>query len=308
MMSILLARVARLPAGVARPSARGATFDLQRVTRPMPRVLYYIVCSIIAVLFIFPIFWSVFTSFKSPADASASPSNFIPSHFSFANYLHLASYGSGLGTYLFNSSVVAIGTVLGTLLLSVMAGYGFSRFSFPGKNVLFMVILSTLMIPFQSILTPLFLVLHSFHLQNTLVGLALVYITFQLPFGIFVMRNAFDTVPRELEEAGLVDGCTTVSVVYRVMLTLVLPGIVTVALFAFFNSWNEFLAALIFMNSSSKYTLPILLLNAQSGLFGTIDWGALQAGVAISMFPCLVLFLLLQKYYISGLVAGSVKG
>ncbi len=98
------------------------------------------------------------------------------------------------------------------------------------------------------------------------------------------------------------------SVVYRVMLTLVLPGIVTVALFAFFSSWNEFLAALIFMTDSSKYTLPILLLNAQSGLFGSIDWGALQAGVAIAMFPCLVLFLLLQKYYISGLVAGSVKG
>ena len=97
------------------------------------------------------------------------------------------------------------------------------------------------------------------------------------------MRNAFDTVPRELEEAGLVDGCTTVSVIYRVMRSLVTPGLVTVALFAFFNSWNEFLAALIFMTDNSKYTLPILLLNAQSGLFGTVDWGALQAGVTIAM-------------------------
>jgi multiple sugar transport system permease protein len=297
-----------LPAQAAKLSARRVALRQRQGIRPLPRILYYIVCTILAVLFIFPIFWSIFTSFKPAAQANASPPNIIPSSLSFNNYIHLATYGSGIGTYLFNSGIVAVGTVAGTLLLSILAGYGFSRFSFPGKEVVFMVILSTLMIPFQSILTPLFLVLHSFHLQNTLLGLALVYITFQLPFGIFVMRNAFDTVPRELEEAGLVDGCTTVSVVYRVMLTLVLPGIVTVALFAFFSSWNEFLAALIFMTDSSKYTLPILLLNAQSGLFGSIDWGALQAGVAIAMFPCLVLFLLLQKYYISGLVAGSVKG
>ncbi len=301
MISVLTGQVARLSVRRVALSQRGGI-------RPLPRILYYMVCTILAVLFIFPIFWSIFTSFKPAAQANASPPNIIPSSLSLNNYIHLATYGSGLGTYLFNSGIVAIGTVAGTLLLSILAGYGFSRFSFPSKEVVFMVILSTLMIPFQSILTPLFLVLHSFHLQNTLLGLALVYITFQLPFGIFVMRNAFDTVPRELEEAGLVDGCTTVSVVYRVMLTLVLPGIVTVALFAFFSSWNEFLAALIFMTDSSKYTLPILLLNAQSGLFGSIDWGALQAGVAIAMFPCLVLFLLLQKYYISGLVAGSVKG
>ncbi len=306
MMSILPGSVTRLPARSTTIERRLIT--RQRLIRPLPRILYYIVCTILAVVFIFPLFWSVFTSFKTPAEASASPPNIIPSHFSFSNYIHLASYGSGLGTYLFNSSIVAIGTVFGTLLLSGLAGYGFSRFNFPGKNVVFIVILSTLMIPFQSILTPLFLVLHLLHLQNSLLGLALVYITFQLPFGIFVMRNAFDTVPRELEEAGLVDGCTTVSVIYRVMLTLVTPGLVTVALFAFFNSWNEFLAALIFMTDNSKYTLPILLLNAQSGLFGTVDWGALQAGVTIAMLPCLILFLLLQKYYISGLVAGSVKG
>ena len=260
-------------------------------------------------LFIAPIAWSGLVSFKPSAEAARPPLPPWPVEgFSTQSYQNLAHYGVGVWTYAGNSLMVSAATVVATVIISLLAGYGFSRFHFPFKNALFVLIISTVMIPFQSILTPLFLVLHSFHLQNTLLGLALVYITFQLPFGIFVMRNAFDTVPRELEEAGLVDGCTTVSVVYRVMLTLVLPGIVTVALFAFFNSWNEFLAALIFMNDSSKYTLPILLLNAQSGLFGSIDWGALQAGVAIAMFPCLVLFLLLQKYYISGLVAGSVKG
>jgi multiple sugar transport system permease protein len=121
------------------------------------------------------------------------------------------------------------------------------------------------------------------------------------------MRNAFDTVPREIEEAGLIDGCSSWSILYRVMIYIVFPGIITIGLFAFFNSWNEFLAALIFMTDSSKFTLPILLLNATEGQLGTVNLGAIQAGVVITMVPCLVLFLLLQRYYINGLAAGAVK-
>lgn len=162
--------------------------------------------------------------------------------------------------------MVARGTVIITIVLSTLGGYGFSRFNFPGKDALFITILATLMIPFQSILIPLFLVLRILYLQNTLLGLMLVYTTFQLPFGVFVMRNAFDSVPREIEEAGL-----------------------------------------IFMTDSSKFTLPIMLLNASSGQFGAIDWGMLQAGITISMLPCLLLFLFLQRYYVSGLAAGAVK-
>jgi len=203
--------------------------------------------------------------------------------------------------------VVALGTAAGTILLCTLGGYGFSRFSFPGKNVLFVLILITLMIPFQSILTPLYLVIRILHLQNTLTGLTLVYITFQIPFGIFVMRNVFEGVPKEIEEAALIDGCSEWSVLYRVMLTIVLPGIVTIGLFAFLNSWNEFLAALIFMTDSSKFTLPVLLLNATNGQFGSIDLGAVQAGVVVTMVPCLILFLILQRYYVNGLAAGAIK-
>jgi len=145
-------------------------------------------------------------------------------------------------------------------------------------------------------------------LQNTLLGLALVYITFQLPFGIFVMRNTFDVIPRELEEAAYLDGCTPVTLLYRVMLTIVRPGIITVAIYAFLNSWNEFLAALIFMNNESMFTLPILLTSVRSGLYGSIDWGALQAGITITIAPCIILFLILQRYYMQGLMGGAVKG
>ena len=271
------------------------------------RAIYYIVCTVLAILFLAPIVWTMVTSIKPPAEASASPPTFLPSYLSWGNYQHLAVFGDGISIYTTNSAVVAIGTVLCTVMLSTLAGYGFSRFRFPGKDILFVIILATLMIPFQSILIPLFLVLRTLHLQNTLVGLMLVYTTFQLPFGIFVMRNAFDSVPIEIEEAGLIDGCSSWSILYRVMLSIITPGMLTVGLFAFFNSWNEFLAALIFMTDSSKFTLPIMLLNASGGQFGSIDWGLIQAGITISMLPCLVLFLLLQRYYVSGLAAGAVK-
>jgi multiple sugar transport system permease protein len=271
------------------------------------RTSYYVTCIGLAIIFLAPIVWTIITSLKPPPEASASPPTFLPSYLSWGNYQHLAAFGDGISIYTFNSTAVALGTVICTIILSTLGGYGFSRFRFPGKDALFITILATLMIPFQSILIPLFLVLHVLQLQNTLLGLMLVYTTFQLPFGVFVMRNAFDSVPREIEEAGLIDGCFSWSILYQVMLTIVMPGVVTVGLFAFFNSWNEFLAALIFMTDSSKFTLPVMLLNASSGQYGAIGWGMIQAGVTISMLPCLVLFLLLQRYYVSGLAAGAVK-
>lgn len=272
------------------------------------KALLYSLCILLLVLFLAPIAFSILTSVKSPAEAAAVPPTYFPTTFTFANYVKLDLYGAGVWRYLYNSAGVALLTVLGTILLSTLAGFGFSRFDFPGKNVLFVMTLAALMIPFQSILTPLFLMLGVLKLQNTLVGLALVYITFQLPFGIFMMRNTFDTIPREIEEAALLDGCSTLDMLRRVMLVLVRPGIVTVAIYAFLNAWNEFLAALIIMTQESNFTLPIMLTSVRSGYYGAIDWGALQAGVTVTILPCILLFLLLQRYYLQGLMGGAVKG
>lgn len=271
------------------------------------KALIYTLCIALAIVFLFPIFWSAMTSVKPPVEAAAIPPTGLPSHIAWENYVKLNQYGEGATIHFLNSIIVASITVLGTVILSTLAGYGFSRFQFPAKNLFFVMILSALMIPFQSILTPLFLILSKLNLSNTLFGLALVYITFQLPFGVFVMRNSFDTVPRELEEAALLDGCSSVSLLYRVMLPIVLPGIITAGIYAFLNAWNEFLAALIFMNKQSMFTFPILLNSVNSGLYGSVDWGALQAGVTVSIIPSVVIFLLLQRYYMQGLTGGSVK-
>ena len=272
------------------------------------RLALYVVCIALALLFLFPIVWSTLTSLKPPAEASAVPPTYWPSSITFDNYIKLNKYGAGIMRYIFNSASVALITVVGTVILSTLAGYGFSRFRFPGINILFIMVLAVLMIPFQSILTPLFLLMSAVKMQNTLIGLALVYITFQLPFGVFMMRNAFDTVPREIEEAALLDGASTWQTLTRVMLVLVRPGIITVAIYAFLNAWNEFLAALIIMTQEANFTLPIMLTSVRSGYYGAIDWGALQAGITVTILPCIILFLFLQRYYIQGLMGGAVKG
>ncbi len=270
-------------------------------------VAYYAISIVLTLMFLFPIIWSILTSFETSAEAMASPPRYWPSRFSLENYRELSCFGEGITRYLWNSGSIALMTVVATLLISTLAGYGFSRFRFPGRNVLFMLILTTLMIPFQSILNPLFILLRALHLQDTKLGLALVYTTFQLPFAVFMMRNSFDAVPREIEEAAVLDGCRPLTMLRRVMLPLVGPGLATVSLFAFFGSWNELLAALILISDARQFTLPVMLLNAQSGQLGSLNWGLMQAGITLAILPCATLFLLLQRHYIHGLVAGAVK-
>ncbi len=271
-------------------------------------ITIYAVLIFLAAMFLFPLVWSFLNSVKKPSEALAVPPTYLPTTIVFDNYLELTTYGrGGVVRRVTNSMIVALVTVVGTIVLSTLGGYGFARFSFKGKNVLFIMVLSTLMIPFQSILIPLFVMLTAVNLHNNLFGLALVYITFQLPFGIFLMRNSFMTIPPEIEESALLDGCTSFTVLYQMLLRLVLPGIVTIAIYAFINSWNEFLAALIFMTDQDNFTLPIFLSNVRSGLYGQIDWGALQAGVTVSIIPSVVIFLLLQRYYMNGLMGGAVK-
>jgi multiple sugar transport system permease protein len=261
-----------------------------------------------SLLFLAPLVWSVLVSFKPSVEARQPPLPPWPvGGFSTQSYANLETYGAGLWTYAGNSLTVSAATVTATVAISLLAGYGFSRFTFPLKNLLFLLIISTVMIPFQSILTPLFLILTWLGLQNSLWGIVLVYVTLQMPFSIFMMRNAFDAVPKDIEDAARVDGATVLVMLRRIMLPLVLPGVTTVAIFAFLASWNEFLAALILLTDQKRYTLPVMMAAVRSGQFGTIDWGAVQSGVTLMMAPCLVLFLLLQRYYVRGLTAGAVK-
>ena len=269
---------------------------------------YHLFSGVLAAIFLIPILWAVLNSLKPAAEANSSPPTLFPHSISFENYRKLATYGEGIGTYLWNSIGLSSMVVIGTVIITVLAGYGFARFQFRGKNLLFGTTLLILMVPYATILIPLFIVLGRLGLTNSVFGLALVLIMFQLPFGVFLMRNSFESIPRELEEAAMVDGCGPFGALRYVSLRLVMPGVVTVALFSFIASWNEFLGPLIFLNDGSQYTLPIMLVNLSIGQYGAVDYGAIQAGVVITIVPVLLLYLFLQRFYVSGLVNGALRG
>jgi multiple sugar transport system permease protein len=272
------------------------------------RYLIGAVCIAICAIMLLPLVMSVFASVKPTAEAAAAPPTYFPHGFSLDSYRRLWTYQEGLPVYLTNSLGTALLTIAITLLLTVPAAYALARFPVPGKEVLFVILLLALIIPYQALLTPMFLMFAKVGLTNSLLGLAVLHTAIQLPFSLYILRNSFSAVPRELEEAAIVDGATSWQALRRIFIPSTVPAIVTVALFAFVMSWNEFLGALVMMSRSSKFTLPLILAtNLTNTSLGSTDWGILQAGVTISILPCVLFYVLLQRYYVSGLTSGAVK-
>jgi multiple sugar transport system permease protein len=266
------------------------------------RSAYYTACTALAILFLFPLVWGGWSSVKGQPGAAQAQG------YGLENYRNLLHYGAGLARYFRNSVEVSAITVVGTLAISSLGGYAFARFRFAGRNVLFLVTLAILMVPYPTMLIPLYILLRDLHLQGSLVGLGLVFIMFQLPFATFMMRTSFEAVPREIEESAMVDGCSTFGALTRILLHAVRPGLITVGLFAFLASWNDFVAPLILINEGSRFTLPVAIYNAQQQAFGVTNFGALEAGVVVMALPCIVLFLFLQRHYVRGFMSGALKG
>jgi multiple sugar transport system permease protein len=292
-----------------------ATVALRRsrtvAARSRPRRGGYLLaalCVAISTVMLLPLLMSVLASVKPTAEAAASPPTYLPHGLSLDSYERLWTYQQGLPTYLANSLGTALLTIAFTLVLTVPAAYALARFPIPGKEVVFVFLLLALIVPYQALLTPMFLLFARVGLTNTLVGLAILHTAIQLPLSLYVLRNSFSAVPRELEEAAITDGASSWKVLLRICIPSATPAIVTVALFAFIMSWNEFLGALVLMSRGSSFTLPLVLAAArtETSLGGT-DWGMLQAGITISIIPCVLVYLLLQRYYVTGLMSGAVK-
>jgi multiple sugar transport system permease protein len=286
------------------------------LARPGPRknrsagtFSYYVVASVVALIFLFPLVWAAIRSLQGVAAEGSPPTWASLVHLTFTNYTSvLAAGGATLWRFAGNSAVVAVGTVAISVFVSVLAGYGLARLRFRGAGLVFVFLLTPFMVPYQAMMTPIFQVLSWMHLANSLLGLVLIYSVFQVPFSVYVMRNSFSTVPRALEESAMVDGASVLGVFRRVMLPLAIPGVVTVVLYSFLFGWNEFLAALMLISSNSRFTLPVALNNLELGLYGSVNLGALDAGAVIAMLPCIALFLLLQRNYVRGLTTGALKG
>jgi multiple sugar transport system permease protein len=293
---------------VAAREARRSRGLLARLWDGRTKYLLGAICLALSTIMLMPIVLTILASFKSTAEAAASPPVYLPTAITLDSYERLWTYQAGLPTYLGNSLGTALMTIALVLGLTIPAAYALARFPIPAKEVFFVVLLLALIVPYQALLTPLFLMFAQIKLTNTLLGLAILHTVIQFPFSLYVLRNSFAAVPRELEEAAVMDGANSWQVLRRIFVPSVKPAIITVALFAFVTSWNEFLGALVIMSTSDSFTLPVMLAigRTQTSLGGT-DWGMLQAGITISIIPCIGVYLLLQRYYVSGLLSGAVK-
>jgi multiple sugar transport system permease protein len=277
---------------------------IRRSARP-----WYIAAGIaISLVFAAPLCWEIFRSFEPDSLLTAAPSRADLSRLGLSNYRTLLSGSDDIIRNVGNSVIVALGTAALTAAVAALAGYGFGRLRFRGSGVLFGAVLVALMVPFQAVLTPLFLEMHYLHLLNSLLGLALFYTAHNLPFGVYVMRNTFRQLPEELIEAASVDGASHAVAFWRVLRPLVVPGMATAALYAFLFAWTEFLAALTLVTNGSLYTLPVALDNVELGTYGSLNIGLLCAGAIVAMVPCVLVYLALQRYYVQGLLSGAVKG
>lgn len=264
----------------------------------------------VSLLSIFPFIWLISTSLKGAGEnIFAYPPTIIPQDFTFENYVGVWNKVNLLG-YFFNSMIVAGGTVVLNLILSAMAGYPLARMEFKGKKVTFFAILATIMIPFQAIMLPVYLITIKLHLidsVNNVAGFIGLIMPFAVSaFGIFLMRQAFLTIPKEMEEAAIVDGCNVFQLFWKVLLPMVKPSLAVLAIFTFIGSWGEFLWPSIVLTKESLYTLPVGVNNLQ-GMFSS-NWRFIAAGSIISTIPIIIFFLAMQRYFISGQNEGAVKG
>lgn len=267
----------------------------------------YISIVILLLLVIFsllPFLWMFITSFKSSVETYTNPPTWIPKHPTLSNFVYILQRGS-FAVYFRNSIIVAIATTIVTLIVSSSAGYAFSRFRFPGWRFLFLAFLVTQMFPSVLLIIPLFQIVKAMRLLNTLYALVLSYITFNLPLCVWLLKGFFDQIPRELEEAAMIDGCSRVSAVVRVILPVSLPGIIATGIFAFIGAWDELLFAMTFTSSDDARTLSVSLQRFITSY--EIQWNHLAAGSVIATVPVVIMFLFVQRFLVKGVLAGSVK-
>ena len=265
----------------------------------------YLVFALGMVLFLFPVFWVISMSLRLPGEVLTYPVQLIPHRITFEPYRQVLQ-DSSMTTWIFNSLKIAILEGVGIILVAVPAAYGFSRFDFRGKRYALFTILLFQMISPVVIVIPLYNMMDQLNLLDTHFGLILLYIGLQVPFSIWLLKSYFDTIPSGLDEAARVDGCNRLQTLIYILLPSMAPGIAVVAIFNFVFSWAEFVMAFTILGESSLYTVSIGLFSFQ-GQYST-DWRVISAASVIAMLPLLVMFIGLQRYFVKGLVEGSVKG
>ena len=276
----------------------------RRPGRLLGEVVRYGIVLVGTVVVGYPVVWMLLQSLKTKFEMYANVWG-LPQQLYWENYVQ-AWRIARMGTYIFNSLVVSLGTVVVVLVTASLAGYAFGKLRFAGSRVLFYTFVFTLIVPHQVTIIPLYAVVSGLGLSNTYFALILPYAAGGLPLSIFLLRAFFESVPREIEEAARIDGCSELAAFWRVVLPISGPGLATVTILTFLGAWNEFILALIFIRNQSLRTIPLGL---QAFFFEyAVEWGYLFAALSMATVPVVVVYVLMQRQFIRGLTAGAVKG
>lgn len=267
------------------------------------QVLLHVVVYAAALLTVAPFAWMVLTSFKPLGEIFTYPPTWWPENFTYENYAS-AFEAAPFGRFYLNSLFVALAVTVGQLITCSLAAYAFARMQFRGRDVIFYLFLGTMMIPIHVTMIPSFMILHSLGWINTYA--ALIVPGLASAFGTFLLRQFFMTIPRELEEAAFIDGCTRFGVLWRIIVPLARPALATLAIFTFMAVFNDFIWALIVINSQDMYTVQLGLAIFRDQY--STEWGNLMAGSVVATLPILLVFFFAQKYFIKGITLSGLKG
>jgi multiple sugar transport system permease protein len=275
------------------------------------RIFIHLAAAGVSAVILAPFVWLVISSVAEPADLLEIPLRWIPRHASFQRFHDIfQSQGTGAAAVfrqaVINSTIVATSTVVISMGVGIFGAYAFARLRFRLRRPTLLGFLATYMLPPIALVIPLYLVMVQLHLLDTRLGLVVVYCSFVTPFVLWIMGNYFQSLPRELEDAARVDGCTRIGALFRVVLPLARPGLIATALFGFLLAWDEFLYALIFTSSTAAKTIPVAIAEF-TGKF-TVDFGMQAAGGVLAALPPVLITIAFQRYIVGGLSAGAVKG
>ncbi len=266
--------------------------------------LRYAILISVACVFVGPFLWLMSTAMKSGSENIFQyPPEFLPREPTLENFSRVFD-ALPFFTYFINSALVSAIAVLCNLMFCSLAAYPLARMSFRGKNVVFLILISTMILPFQLLMIPLYSIAVSLGLNNSFLGLIIPHAC--TAFGVFLMRQSFSTIPNQLEESALIEGVNRLRIWWHVLLPLVKPSLATLAVFTFIGVWGDFLWPLIIIDDQTKFTLP-LGVNKLAGTFGQ-DWRLVAAGAILSILPTIAVFLLSQRFFVSGALKGAVKG
>jgi N,N'-diacetylchitobiose transport system permease protein len=285
-------------------STLAAYFDVRR-RRQRSRLLANVAGLAIVALMLFPVYWMVATAFKPGRDIQRIDPKWIPSPFTLANFddaIHRPYFWSNVK----NSVIIVCIVVIVSLVIGFLAALAIARFRFYGRRAVIVVIIGVQMIPIATMIIPMYLLLARAGQIDRLSGVIVTYLTFVLPFTVWTLRGFVMGIPRELEEAAMVDGCTRMGAFVRILLPLIAPGLVATSIFAFVQAWNEFIYAYVLLTSRDNQTLQVWLASFTT-LRGT-DWGPLMAAATLTSLPVVIFFAIVQRRVAFGLTAGAVRG